>query len=98
MGKTYTPAYRAEYRDQQGWHVMSWEVRSRYGMTAHGAPTEANAEKLRRALNRSFRRDGVNAHVADLLGFVPHVSAVRIVRQDSGRVVVDVRAPMFEVV
>lgn len=86
MGKVITPKYRVEYRDQQGQHSMAWNVGNPGGgpYPGDGKPTQPNLEKWRKALNKSFRPGGVNAHVSEALGFVLYVSAARIVNQATG--------------
>jgi cell division protein FtsI/penicillin-binding protein 2 len=99
MGKVITPTFRAEYRDQAGWHSIAWNARAgSTPQTVHGSPTEANAEKLRRTLNKSFQPTGVNAHVAKVRGYIPHVSRVRVIRQSTGQIMAEAVAPMFEAV
>ena len=96
---TITPRYFAAYRDQSGWHDISWNVRASANQTGHGYPTEANAEKLRKSLNNSFQPSGVNGHVSRAVGYVIHVSAIRVYRNiPSQPVVAESKAPMFEVV
>lgn len=92
MGTSYTPKYRAEYQDQKGWHWISYMVQD------NGPATEANAEKLRKALNESFQPGGVNEAVSKMNGFIPHVSRLVIVRQSDNKQVANARAPMFEVI
>lgn len=98
MGKSYTPTYRAEYKDQTGkWNMIHWNSTKRPGVsTPHGKPTNENAEKLRQALNRSFAPGGVNEHVSKGAGFVVHVTEIVVVRQRDGNVMARACAPMFE--
>jgi len=88
MGRSIIPTYYAKYRDQSGWHDISWK----------GRATEAKAEKLRKTLNYSFNPGGCNYHVSKAVGYIIHVSEVKVVRNDrSGEVVAMAKAPMFEV-
>lgn len=99
MGTTRTPTYRVEYRDQgRAWQTAIWNVKAGVNRTGHGAPTDANAEAWRKGMNLSFQAGGTNAHLAGARGYVPHINAVRIVHQASGRVVATAVMPMFEVV
>lgn len=87
MGKSYTPTYRVEYRDQSGWHSECW----------NGKATEARLEQWRVARNGSMQPGGVNAHIPPALGFQPHISHAKLVHQKSGQVVATTKMPMFEV-
>jgi hypothetical protein len=88
MGKSYTPTFRAEYRDQTGvWNTISWD----------GKASDTRAELKRRGLNESFKPGQVNAHVSEALGFIPHIVELRVIRQRTGRVEASAKAPMFEV-
>lgn len=98
MGRVYTPKYRAAYMDQTGiWRSVSWNVRGRANVTGHGKPNAANAEKLRKAMNKSFDVGGVNFHASKAAGFIIHINKLRVIDQFSGEIVVEVSAPMFEV-
>lgn len=102
MGKSTIPAYRVEYTTQQHgaawWSSMIWHVKSGVNRTGYGMPTDANVEKWRVAMNRSFQPGGSNAHLADARGYVPHINKVRVIEQKSGRVVATAKMPMFEAV
>jgi len=91
MGRSYTPPYTAQYRDQKGWHEIGWPHRK--------PPTAADAERMRQQLNRSFELNGANYHVSRDAGIILHVSELRVVRNRAGREIV-ARAimPLFEVV
>lgn len=98
MGTSRTPRYVARYRTQEGWSEIVWNVRASTNITGHGMPTEANAEKMRASLNRSFNVGGVNEHVSRSAGFILHVSEVRVCLNLPNRPVVAVaKAPLFEV-
>jgi len=88
MGKIIIPKYRAQYRDQDGWHTVLWR----------GRPTNKAAEKWRNEMNRSFNAGGNNFVVSETRGIIIHVSAVRIIEQATKKCVAYVQAPMFEVV
>lgn len=109
MGKTVTPTYRVEYRDNL--LVMgktSADCRSRidghpvltmaWNGKMDGRANKVNLERWRCGINASFYPPGMNAHLAKAYGIVPHISFARLVRQRDGAVVAEVRAPMFEVV
>lgn len=92
MGKSVTPKYRAQYYDQSGKHMIDWCCKR------NGRPTEANAEKLRQSLNKSFGPDGVNYHVSKAAGYIIHVHKVDIERNTLyGEIVATAKAPLFEV-
>lgn len=99
MGRSYTPKYRLEYRDnslacRKNPHYFHWMCLP----AGFGVPTERKLSEYRRALNTSFAPGGVNDHVSEGAGFVIHVGRVRAVEQKTGRVVAETVAPMFEVV
>jgi hypothetical protein len=100
MGRSITPTFRAEYKTQDGrWNAIGWNARATQcaNVTVHGAPNERNAEVMRSKLNKSFANGGVNAHVSAAVGYILHVSAVRVIRQSTGEVVAMAVAPLFEV-
>jgi hypothetical protein len=97
MGRSYTPKYRVEYRDNTMNRLGTDRILS-YDAKRYGKPTDAKAEDLRRALNKSFNVGGVNWHVSEAAGVVVSVNRLRIINQRSGQVVAESNAPMFEVV
>lgn len=96
MGRVITPTYRVEAAvNVLGFSFFGWDCR------INGRPTVKNAEKWRRATNESFQPNGVNWHVSQATGVVPHITQVRIVAQKgprTGEVVAETKMPMFEVV
>ena len=97
MGRSYTPKYRVEYRDNtmNRFAASKWLT---YDAKRLGKPSDASAEKLRQSLNKSFAPGGVNWNVSVAAGVVVHVQSVKIVRQADNEVVATATAPMFEVV
>ena len=92
MGRSVTPTYRVEVRANVNMGTTyTWDGK------IHGRANEANLEKWRKALNASFQPKGVNWHVSDSLGVVPHICRATLIRQRTGEVVAEVTAPMFEV-
>lgn len=91
MGRSYTPKYRVDYRDQGGWHSVCWDTKR------NGRPTDANLEQWRRKMNTSFNHGGVNHHVSKACGYLVHISKAALVNQRNGEPVAMVSAPMFEV-
>ncbi len=92
MGKSYTPKYRVEYRDQAGHYHMAWHHKR------DGVANADNLEKWRKTYNRSFQHDGTNAHIAQARGTIPHISRAELILQKTGAIVAQVTMPMFEVV
>lgn len=93
---TRTPTYRLEMTDNKGSFAMGWDVKAPKGVphyTADGKPTIANLERKIKAYEESTQPGGVNAHLG-----VCRVSKARIIRQATGEVMVEYKAPMFEVV
>lgn len=93
MGRSFTPKYRIEFKDnlspRSGW--MAWE-------THYGKPTQANLEKWRKAMNASFQKDGCNFHVSQSSGILVHYSSAKIVRQSDGQIMAETKMPMFEAI
>lgn len=109
MGRTVTPKYRVEYRDnllsmgRTRPDAVSRVDRKAVNIMAWKAKEDgrANAENLakwRNGFNASFQADGSNAHLAEAFGAIPHIHFARIVRQSDDSVVAEFTAPMFEVV
>ena len=95
MGRTITPVYRVEFKDNTSghfWNQQSWDCRR------DGKPTETNLEQWRIRYNASFQSDGANFHCSKSLRRVIHISEARLVRQAGGRTVAATRMPIFEVV
>jgi hypothetical protein len=97
MGRSFTPTYRVEYRTNN-MHPNAPSNWLTYDYKRHGKPTAAKAEDMRKRLNTSFDRDGINFHVSKAAGVVLHVTSLKIVHQESTEVVAEATAPMFEVV
>lgn len=93
MGRVTTPTFRAELKTNVPANLTdaAWNCRTM------GRPTVENAEAYRIRLNESFKPGGVNGPRNDT-DVVIHVHTVRIVRQATGEVVAEAKAPMFEVV
>ena len=91
-----TPTYRVECFDQLGGiYRFAWDSRR------SGRPTDANAERYRQAMNRSFQPGFANAHIRLRIGdreAVPHLHRVFILRQADGMIIARAIMPMFEVV
>jgi hypothetical protein len=104
MGRSITPKYRIQYyyRQPNGQIVevrASWTISSNNkSIQADGKPTKENAEKYIQAYNNSLKSDGANKHVSVALGFMPMAHKAEIVNQFTGKVVVEWKAPMFQVI
>lgn len=98
MSRSYTPKYRAEYRDQTGkWKWIIWNVRGCNGWTGNGQPSKYNAERLRKSMNESFNVGGVNYAASEAAGYIIHINRLRVVNQSTGKIVAEAVMPMFEV-
>lgn len=99
MGRSYTPTYRVETFDNR-MNVSLYQRRLEscaWNCKRDGRPTEANAEKYRQEMNKTFLPGGVNYHISESCGFTIHISTVWIIRQSTGELVAKAKAPMFEV-
>ena len=96
MGRSCTPTFRVEYRDNTLRHFQAphWLT---YDYKRHGKPDDAKAEAIRVSLNASFGPGGVNWHVSTARGVVIHITRLDIVRQADGEIVGTATAPMFEI-
>ena len=94
MGRSTFPTYAVRYIDQTAPrpHTVIWNSKT------SGQPTQANLEKWRKSMNASMKIGGCNEHVSKALGFMPHISMASIVNQKTNTVIVEVVAPMFEVI
>lgn len=97
MGKITTPPYAVRYKDQKGWHIACWEHRIKAPYFGN-KPSNVGAELWRVAMNASFQHGAVNAHMAKMCGYVPHISHVVVYRQSNGEIMGKAAMPMFEVV
>ena len=108
MGRSYTPKYRVEYRDNSMFLPITREAPRCRIPTMHparmswpkhlGKPDNAKAEDLRRKMNQSFQPGDVNAHVSNALGVVVHIYRLWVIEQKTGQWVAEANAPAFEVV
>ena len=102
MGKSYTPKYRVEYRDNSqvlpGGVPTMYAKRMEWCVSRDGKANAANLEKWRKAYNESFAHGGVNWQCSILSGVVIHIYRAWIVEQKTGQWVAEVNAPMFEIV
>ena len=93
MGHSITPTFRAEVKANIGhYSSFSWDCK------VNGRPSQKNVDSYRVHMNRSFAPGGVNDHISQSRGVIPHISEVKVIRQSTGEVVATSNAPMFEVV
>ncbi len=101
MGKSYTPKYRVEYRDNTmvvDMHVPTMHPGRISWPSNLGKPTNAKAEDLRRKMNQSFQPGDVNGHVSKSLDVVVHIYRLWVIEQKTGQWVAEANMPAFEVV
>lgn len=92
MGRSTTPTFRAEVKGTiWNFSMFGWDCK------IHGRPNQTNVDRYRLSLNNSFLPGGVNFDISESQGTIAHVSTVRIIRQSTGDVVAESKAPMFEV-
>ncbi len=96
MGKTITPKYRVEFRDndRNAWSIFKRQI---WDCKAYGKPTAKNLATWREKMNTSFDNGGVNFHISKAAGFIVYISHAKIVSQKSGEIVAEYTMPMFEV-
>lgn len=93
MGRTITPTYRVEFKDNTSgkyWNSQSWESK------AYGQPTDTNLESWRQRYNKSFGIEGVNFHCSRSVGFIIHIHTARLIRQATGEIIATTTMPAFE--
>jgi hypothetical protein len=88
MGKSVTPKYRIESRDNQGKFAV-WAPKVR-------ATPKALAEYMD-DYNRSFLPGGVNWHVSKACGVVVYHSSAKLINQSTGEIVASWSASPFQV-
>lgn len=94
MGTSYTPTYRVEYNDSP--FCVAWNGIETWDCKNYGRPSVKNLTEWRNRRNASMQAGGVNQHIPQALGYIPHISHARIVRQTTGEVVTEFTMPMFE--
>lgn len=113
MGKSFTPKYRVEYRDNDRTHttdkLANWTSASgwlfscptrqmAWNSKEWGAPNDKNLEQWRVKFNESYKSGGVNYHISLAARVLVHISHARIVNQKTGDIVAVATMPAFEVV
>lgn len=86
MGKSYTPTFRLEYKDQGGWQTQFYDKRR---------PTDDQLRRYLIDLVHSFYIGGINEHVSKSIGYIPMPTQARVIRQKTGEIVAKFNAPMF---
>ena len=97
MGKSYTPKYRVETRDNTAKPWAAPNARQAWLVKDYGRATDENLAAWVRVTNRSFKSGGVNFHVSVAAGVEVHINWARIVEQATGEVVAEYFMPMFEI-
>lgn len=91
MSRSTTPTYRVEVKANKPIGMFGWNGRQ------DGAATEANLEKWRQSYNTSFQVGGVNGPINDG-DIIVHISSAKLIRQSTGEVVAETKAPAFEII
>ena len=91
MGKSVPYTFRVEVTDTRGVQRMGWDTKR------NGRPTAKSLERWSMSYGKSFEAGEVNAHVSNMLGFIPYPTAARVIRQEMGEVVAEWKAGMFQV-
>lgn len=93
MGRVVIPKYRVEVRGN--FTRMGHEISP---MIWRGRVSKKGLEAYRQKMNLSFMPGGVNQHIGEKSGYLPHISFAKIVRQRDGHIMTQVMAPMFEAI
>lgn len=88
MGRTVTPKYRIESRDNMG-KLSQWAWR--------GKVSASLLADYMDSYNASFQPSGANWHVSKALGVVAYHSAAKVINQRTGEIVATWSAPLFSV-
>lgn len=102
MGRSSTPKYRVEYRDNAlAMRKTNGEMRGHDGKSCHvqtwyGVPSYEALCKWREDWNKSFEIGAINGRLSEDLGMLIHIHTCAIVRKD-GMLMFKYDAPMFEV-
>ena len=94
MGKSTTPTHRIEIRTNDLKVMESYPWDSKH----YGCATSVNLEKWRTVMNASFQPGGVNEHITEARGVVPHIISAKLIRQSTGEMVAETQMPAFEVI
>jgi hypothetical protein len=94
MGKSTTPEHRIELRTNDLKVMDSYPWDSKH----YGAATNENLEEWRTVMNASFQPGGVNEHITEARGVVPHIISAKLIHQHSQAIVAETGMPAFEVV
>ena len=94
MGRTVTPTHRIELRTNDLKVMESYPWDSKH----YGAANRGNLEEWRTVMNASFQPGGVNEHITEARGIVPHIISAKLIHQRTNEVVAETVMPAFEVV
>jgi len=91
MGKSITPKYRIEIKDNSLNYLdmplaMAWNC---------GKPTTKKLEEYIYKLIDSYKIGGCNEHISLTLGYMPIPNKARIINQKTGDIVIEWNAPVF---
>ena len=93
MGKSTTPTFRIELKMNGNFNTSFV-----FDTKEHGRPTIGNAEKYRNGMNNSLKEGGTNYHITERQGFYKPYTDARIINQKTKEIVIEFKAPMFEVI
>lgn len=96
MGRSITSTFRVEFNDNP--FRLAWNATECWNCKVYGRPSQKNLVEWRNRRNLSMKKGGCNEHIPEGLGYIPHISHARIVRQSTGEVVETYAMPAFEVV
>ena len=94
MSRSTTPTHRIELRANDLKVMESYPWDSKH----YGAATRDNLEEWRTTMNASFQPGGVNEHITEARGTVPHIISAKLIHQQTNAVVAETKMPAFEVV
>ena len=90
MSRSSTPAFRIEYRTNQGSGMMAWK-------SEYGNPDKDGLENWRQTYNASFQPGGVNGPRRET-DIIVHITSAQLIRQSTNEAVAEVYAPAFEII
>jgi hypothetical protein len=94
MEKSTTPKHRIELRTNDLTVMEDYPWDSKH----YGAATDENLEEWRNVMNASFQPGGVNEHITDARGVVPHIIAAKLIHQSTNAVSAETEMAVFELV
>lgn len=90
MRESTTPTHRVEVCTTDLTVMSDYPWDSKH----YGAATKENLEEWRTTLNASFQPGGVNEHISEARGVIPHIVSAKLILQSTGEVTAETAMDM----